>query len=71
MEKDWVNIFTTDKYYLAEIIKDLLADNDINSVIMNKKDSSYLSFGEIEIYVKAENVIKSKFLINKVENWVI
>ena len=68
MEKNWVNIFTTNQAYLAEIIKDVLADNDMQAVIINKQDSAYITIGDIDIYVKAENVIKAKFLINKLQN---
>ncbi|MBE9467011.1 MAG: DUF2007 domain-containing protein [Bacteroidetes bacterium] len=68
MEKNWVNIFTTNQIYLAEIIKDVLADNDMQAVIFNKQDSAYVTLGDIEIYVKAENVIKAKFLIKKLQN---
>ena len=68
MEKDWINIFTTNQAYLAEMIKDVLADNDIQAVVMNKQDSAYITIGDIEIYVKAENVIRAKFLINKLQN---
>ncbi len=59
--------YTTDKLYQAEIIKEILIDNHIRSIIMNKKDSAY-NFGEIEIYVKANNIIKAKQLINEFEN---
>ena len=68
MEKDWVTVFTTNQAYLAEMIKDVLADNDIKAVIINKQDSVYVTIGDIEIYVKAENVIRAKFLINKLQN---
>lgn len=68
MEKNWVNIFTTNQGYLAEIIKDVLADNDMQAVIINKQDSAYITIGDIEIYVRAENVIKAKFLIKKLQN---
>lgn len=68
MEKNWVNIFTTNQAYLAEIIKDVLADNDMQAVIINKQDSAYVTIGDIDIYVKAKNVIKAKFLINKLKN---
>ncbi len=68
MEKDWVNIFTTKQAYLSEMIKDVLADNNIQAVIMNKQDSAYITIGDIEVYVKAENVIKAKFLITKLQN---
>ncbi|SVC34268.1 uncharacterized protein METZ01_LOCUS287122 [marine metagenome] len=41
---------------------------DILTISLNKKDSSYLVFGEIELYVKKENVILAKNLIAKQNN---
>ena len=55
MEKDWLLIFETDQMYQAEIAKQVLSENDIDSIIINKKDSSYLSFGNVEVYVFEEN----------------
>lgn len=55
MEKDWKLVYSTTQLYKAEIAKDILADSDIDAIIINKKDSSYLSFGEIEVYVNNEN----------------
>ncbi len=63
MESNWTNIFTTSKLYLAEMGKAILEDNDIEVIVMNKQDSFYL-IGDIEIYVKPEDVIRAKFLIN-------
>jgi len=66
VHKDWVLIYTTDNSNKAEITKAVLADNDINAVVMNKKDSVNLHVnGEIELYVKASDVIKGKFIISK------
>jgi len=65
MEKDWGLIFSTGKLYQAEMAKDILEDNDIEVVLINKQDSIYL-FGEIDLYVKPENVIRAKFLIKDV-----
>jgi len=62
MEKDWALIFSTAKLYLAEMAKNVLEDNDIQAVIINKQDSFYL-FGDIEVYVKPDDVIRAKFLI--------
>ena len=62
MEKDWVQVYSTDKMFQAEILKQVLADHEIEAVIINKMDSSYKSFGEIEIYVKNIHVIKAKML---------
>ena len=64
MEKDWVNVYTTDKEHLAQIAKMVLADHNIECVILNQRDSSYGSFGDIEVWVhtnysvEAENLLK-------------
>jgi len=66
MEKGWVNIRNFGKIYLAEIAKEVLEDNNIEAVIINKKDSSYTSFGDIELYVKEENKDKAIELIKEI-----
>lgn len=68
MEKDWVQIYSTDRMFQAEILKQVLSDHEIEAVIINKMDSSYKSFGEIEIYVKNVNVIKAKMLAKQFDS---
>ena len=68
MEKDWVQVYSTDKMFQAEILKQVLSDHEIEAVIINKMDSSYKSFGEIEIYVKNVNVIKAKMLAKQFDS---
>ena len=65
MEKDWVIAYESKKEYLAEIARTVLTDNDIESVIINKKDSTYNSFGDIEIYVNRDNLIRAKQILQK------
>ena len=67
MDNNWILVHSTNKDYLAEMISQLLADNGIESFIINKKDSNYL-FGDIEIYTQPDNVIKAKLLIDKFEH---
>ena len=62
----WVMIFNCAARYQAEILKSLLEDENINSVIINKQDSSYLSFGEIELYVKNDDVLRAKQIITRI-----
>jgi len=50
----------------VEIIQALLKEDEIDSIILNKRDSTYL-FGEIELYVAVENVLKSKQIISNKE----
>jgi len=64
MEKDWHTIYSSNKPHNIELVKGLLSDYNIESVEINKQDSSYL-FGDIDLYVKSENVIRSKHLIEK------
>ena len=66
MFDNWVVIYSTAQLYEAEMVKDMMADNDIESVIMNKKDSTY-GFGDIEVYVSTNEAFKAKQLILKFE----
>ena len=65
MEKGWVNVFSTDQRHLAEIAKELLSENQIESVLVDKRDSTYITVGEIELYVRDLNVMKAKFILEK------
>lgn len=62
---DWNIVFTTTQAYQASIVKDFLEDNDMDVVVVNKQDSFYVTIGEIEVYVKAENIIRAKHLIKE------
>ena len=59
---DFVKVYAFNKLYLVEMLKAYLADNQIESFILNQQDSSYL-FGDIELYVKKEDQEKSEKLI--------
>ena len=65
MEKDWVIAYESKQEYLAGIARAVLSDNDIESVIINKKDSIYNSFGDIEVYVNRNNLIRAKQILQK------
>ncbi|TAL60251.1 MAG: hypothetical protein EPN85_07640 [Bacteroidetes bacterium] len=60
--KDWVCIYTSQKLQEAEMMKGLLSFNEINNVVVNKQDSAYM-FGEFEIYVNRDDVVKAKFVL--------
>jgi hypothetical protein len=55
MEKNWIKIFTSSNFYRAEIIKQVLTEHDIDTVMLNKQDSSHRTFGNIEIYIHQDN----------------
>lgn len=49
--KGWFKLYSTKNYLEANIIKGKLEENNIQAVILNRQDSSYLVIGEVEIYV--------------------
>ena len=63
MEKGWIKIFTTSDAVQAQIVKDLLQNHGISSVIINKKDSSYVVIGDVEVYVQRDNAMKAIHLV--------
>lgn len=67
MEKDWQLIYSTGQSYEAEMIRGLLESAGIESIVLNKQDSSYL-FGDIEVYVSPEQVERAEVVIKSVDN---
>jgi hypothetical protein len=47
----WQKIYATRNFAEASIIQGMLEENNIPVQVMNKLDSSYLNFGDIELYV--------------------
>lgn len=63
MTLNWLCIYSSEEMYKVEIVKAVLFDNNIKSVIVNKKDSAY-HFGEVELHVHPDDVILAKQIIN-------
>ena len=68
MEKDWKQVFLSGELYQAEIAKEVLENNDINAVILNQKDSSCTSFGNIEVYVHEKDELKAIELLKELKS---
>lgn len=66
MEDSWKKIYGTGNPIHIDILQNLLLDEEIKSVFINKKDSAYL-FGEIELYVKQRDIIPAMRIIEKFE----
>ena len=47
----WFKIYTSANLPQASIVKGMLEENHVPVMLVNKQDSSYLNFGDIEIYV--------------------
>ena len=68
MKEGWVIAYTTNQMFDAELFKRVLGDHDIDSVILNKMDSSYKAFGEIEVYVRQDNILRAKRLAKEFDS---
>ncbi len=63
MGNDWIKVRTFTQNIEAEIVKQMLEENGVNAVLLNKQDSSYL-FGKIELYVKQSDETIANVLMN-------
>ena len=68
MEAGWTLIYTTTQSFEAELIKQNLLNHNIEAVILNKRDSTYTTFGELEVYIKDEDKAEALNLIKEFEN---
>ena len=58
--ENWVSVFTTTSELEAGIVKDLLDEAGIPAVILNQKDSSYQTFGDISVMVSRDDQEEAK-----------
>lgn len=61
----WSLIYSTANLARASIVKGMLEENHVPVTLMNKQDSSYLNFGEIELYVPTHLKEVAKSLVNQ------
>jgi hypothetical protein len=64
VEPNLVHIYSSGQPYQAEMVKQMLTDHNIQSFLVNKQDSAY-KFGEVELYVNRDDVIRAKKLIQE------
>lgn len=55
MEQNWIKFFTSTNFYQSEMVKQMLIENHIDAVVLNKQDSSHRTFGSIEVYIHKED----------------
>ncbi len=63
--QQWHLLYKTRNYAEASIVQGMLEQNQIPVQLMNKQDSSYLNFGDIEVYVPAGFKDVAKSLLQK------
>ena len=58
----WVRVFKTEFPIRAEIVKDILEDNGLGPVLLNKKESA-TQIGFCEVLVIQDELLKAKKII--------
>ncbi|HPE86369.1 MAG: hypothetical protein EOL88_06955 [Bacteroidia bacterium] len=66
MDEKWIKIYTSGNPIHIDILQNMLLDENIKSVFIDKKDSAYL-FGDIELYVQQAHVLAARQIINRFE----
>ncbi len=62
-DPDFVMVYSTTLPHKINIVKAVLEDNQITSYEVNKKDSSYIFIGDIDLYVSEKDEVLARFLI--------
>jgi hypothetical protein len=65
--KGWARIRSEEDALKIHVIHQMLEQEGVPAVIVNKRDSNYL-FGEVELYVRGVDVIRANQLINSMNN---
>ena len=59
--EDWVRVYRGTELFKAKMVESILFNHGITSETVNKQDSMYIMFGQIDIYVhhsQSEEAIK-------------
>lgn len=54
MEAGWIKIYTSSDFFKSELVRQVLFDNEIEAIIMNKQGFPY-RLGEVEVYIHEDN----------------
>jgi aspartokinase len=63
-----IKILSTNNPNKAEITKQMLEENNINVVLLNKQDSSYNMFGPIELFVTENQKDNATAILKEIED---
>lgn len=64
---DWILVFVTPQNYLAQMARSVLEENNIRSVIIDKKDHAY-QFGDVEVYCHPADKAAAEMLLQDLNN---
>jgi len=60
----WKRVYETPVTYRAQIVKDLLEEQEIPALVVNKQNSPYL-LGNLEVHVPSDYMLKAMHFINE------
>ena len=64
MEAGWIKIYTSADFFKSELVRQVLTDNEINAILINKQGFPY-RLGEVEVYIHEANFQKAiEIIIN-------
>ena len=58
-----MRIYSDALEHTVMLVKLKLEENSIPTIVLNKRDSSYNAFGEVELYIRREDAVKARHLI--------
>ena len=61
--ENWKCVYNANQLYKVEVIRDFLTSANIEAVVVNKMDSSYIMFGDVELYVQPDDESRAVELI--------
>ncbi|WP_353717649.1 DUF2007 domain-containing protein [Dyadobacter sp. 676] len=67
MEENWARAYQSGQAIRAEIAREILEQNGIAAVIVNKQDTSYPIFGNFEVHVPAADLEKAQTILTNEE----
>ena len=64
MYGNWQCVFFSNQQHKIEIVRSILNDHEIKSVVIDKRDSIIMA-GDIEVFVQNEDAILAKIIIEQ------
>ncbi len=58
ISSDWVRVYTSSDYFKSEMVKQVLTENDIHAVVMDRQGFPY-RIGEVEVYIPQKDFQKA------------
>ena len=60
---DWSLIYKSNDVFQVELLKNELDNQEINTVLVNRKDTMYPLFGQANLYVETRNADIARIII--------